>query len=381
MSGSVDISFKCPNCGALIELKEYELNEPNWAADHARDQLVDSDGEAFCRKCGESFTLWVMNDFDSVYVQIEGYEPEDLFIDNLSYEDDANYDEYVANIPDKSQIQMFIDSFLANIKNDFIAYINQCKMQGIPLCKVNIDFRGNVQYERKEIQQYYFLRYFYAYFLEYHYIYKKINLKKFNVLSIGCGAYVDLAGLYYVAGKEKERIEYYGVDRVDWNYKEGLENANLCCFFHGTLDSYLEDFDISDHNVFIFPKSIECLNISRFIEKIRQTTFKEKTIYLVLNGMEKNFESDEEKLDVLSRAFSDVGYRESGFLTREKDFVERFKDLPEQIQYTDKFWLSTLSKDCIKKNVCSQECPVDKYPILKTKSFFYKIIRLENYDY
>lgn len=73
-----DISFKCPNCGALIELKEYELNEPNWAADHACDQLVDSDGEAYCKKCGESFTLWVLNDFDSVYVQIEGCEPAEV---------------------------------------------------------------------------------------------------------------------------------------------------------------------------------------------------------------------------------------------------------------------------------------------------------------
>ena len=381
MSGSVDISFKCPNCGALIELKEYELNEPNWAADHARDQLVESDGEASCEDCGESFTLWVWNDFDGVYVQIEGDEPEDLFIDNLSYEDDSDYDEYIENVPDKLQIQTFVDSFLSKIKSDFIKYINQCKKSGTSLCDLNIDFRGRVQYERKEIQQHYFLRYFYAYFLEYHYIYKKINLEKFNVLSIGCGPYIDLASLYFAIGKAKEKIKYYGIDPVDWNYKDDLEKANLCCFFHGTLDSSLEECDISDFNVFIFPKSMEYLDVSLLVNKIEQTVFKEKTIYLVLNGMEKKFESDEEKLDVLSRAFSDVGYRENGFLTREKDFAERFNDLPEQIQYPDKYWLTTLSKECIQKTKCLKECPLDRYPILKTTSFFYKIIRLENYDY
>lgn len=383
MSGSVDISFKCPNCGALIELKEYELNEPNWAADHARDQLVDSDGDAYCKKCGESFTLWVLNDFDSVYVQIEGCEPEDLFIDNLSYEDDSDYDydEYIESVPDKLQIQTFIDSFLSKIKSDFINYINQCKKSGATLCDVNIDFRENVLYERKEIQQHYFLRYFYAYFLEYHYIYKKINLEKFNVLSIGCGPYVDLASLYFVIGKAKEKIKYYGIDPVDWNYKDDLEKADLCCFFHGFLDFYLKDCDISEHNIFVFPKSMEYLDISLLVNKIEQTVFKEKTIYLVLNGMQKNFESDEEKLDMLSRAFSDVGYRERGALTREKNIVERFKDFPEQIQYTDKDWLKTLSKECVQKTKCIKECPLDKYPILKTTSFFYKIIRLEKYDY
>lgn len=382
MSGSVDISFKCPNCGALIELNGYELNEPNWAADHARDQLVESDGEACCENCGESYTLWVWNDFDCVLVQIEGDEPEDLFIDNLSYEDDSDYDydEYIEFVSDKLQIQTFVDSFLSKIKSDFINYVNQCKKSGNSLCDVNIDFREKVLYERKEIQQHYFLRYFYAYFLEYHYIYKKINLEKFNVLSIGCGPYVDLASLYFVIGKAKEKIKYYGVDPVDWNYKDDLEKANSCCFFHGTLDSYLKDGDISEHNVFIFPKSMEYLDISLLVNKIEQTIFKEKRIYLILNGMEKNFESDEKKLDVLSCAFFDVGYRESGSLKREKNIAERFKDLPEQIQYTDKNWLTTLSKECVQKTKCFKECPLDRYPILKTTSFFYKIIRLEKYD-
>lgn len=383
MSGFVDISFKCPNCGSIIELKGYELNEPNWFAEHSRDEMVESDGVANCLHCRKEFNLYVFNDFSDVYLTIEGDEPEELIVENLSYEDEEDdYDEYVNQVSDSIEIQGFVDAFLRIVKKDFVVFLNGRKKDGVRLCDVNIDFRGNVQYDRKEIQQYYFLRYFYAYFLEYHYIYKMTRLSNYNVLSIGCGPYVDLISLYYAVGKNENRIKYFGIDPVDWEYKASFENAFSCSYCHGTLDEYLGMFDIGEHNVFIFPKSMEYLDLTFLKEKIRKTNFRENVIYLILNGMDSKSDLDERKFDSLKDVFRRIGYVKTEERKKNEGFVERFEELPENIKYSDCHWLKELSKYCVHGTICQDEdCPLNRYPILKTKSFNYKIYRLEKYDY
>ena len=387
MSGITRVSFECAKCGRFHKIR-ITVEDPNLMGDTAEEQTRYGYQDFEC-PCGNNIEFDISNDVDSVIVDAPFGGAKNIRTERPVYEcfcDEDEYLEYCKALYDNDKINTFMQNFLGPIRADFLKYVKKCKANKVDLCAVQLDFRPNssnfIDYKKPEVQQYYYLRYFYAYFLEYHYIYKKIHLNDYKVLSIGCGSCLDLMSLYFVQWEKLDHISYCGVDPADWMYKQFLQKAKNFQYFQGDLKTYLAKNSIDDFNVIIFPKSIEHLNndICTLLSVIKRTSFKEDCLYLILNGM-KDIRSDVKTFDLVKDAISQKGYDVTETYEKANSFIqERFEELPEQILFPfNKYWLKNLSSECHKKPICAKksDCPIDMYPILKTLSFNYKIYKLE----
>lgn len=391
MSGTTRIFFTCRKC----KKRQYifiSLEEPNLMGDTAEEQTRYAEYEIKCRSCQNEFYLSIANDIDGVYP-----EPSDQ-IENVRTErpvyecfcNDEEFNQYCESLYKDTTINQYVDGFLRYVQSDFEKYIQICYENSVKLCNAELDFRPNsphsIDYSKIEIQQYYFLRYFYAYFLQYHYLYKKVSLDYFNVLSVGCGPYMDLAALRYA--HKDSRIEYCGIDPIDWinDYKIKMQEDASVNFYQGFLVNFLETQPIDKYNVFIFPKSIEYLKedngINQLVKKIEESTFVEREIYLILNGMEKNFSEDQSSLECIKEVFFQKGYidTEKYEKTKSSDLEEKFSDMPEKVATPISWsWYKSLSEKCFYKQKCEKAscCSMDWCAITKTANFNFMIYKLE----
>lgn len=119
-----------------------------------------------------------------------------------------------------------ITDYVEEIYKDFSLYANEENY----LCKLkDLNFQAGAipNYEDKEIQQFYLLRYAFAYAFEYSNMYDTIlskikNINQIEVTSIGCGAMIDYWSLIKSIKERKLdyiKITYTGIDKIDWNYK------------------------------------------------------------------------------------------------------------------------------------------------------------------
>ena len=284
-------------------------------------------------------------------------------------------------------MQHFINKYLYDINQDFYAEVKKIKRNGGTLCSsLNYSFRNpaSINYSDTLFQLHYLLRFAYAYILEYHFLYSKLHLKSYKVFSIGCGALLDLYGLYFA--KQNEKIGYYGIDACQWVHQERLlakkqrfDNLNLM----NSLQQ--KNSPISKSNIFIFPKSIDTLkstDIQALTNFIKANTF-DKEMYLILNGMEEDFSNDLVLFDKIKDAFISKNYKVTEMFEKTSDFPKTFIELPEQIELNLDLVLYKLrSMMCGTRRkprgcVGIKKCSIDKSPILTTKSFNYKIYRLE----
>jgi hypothetical protein len=214
----------------------------------------------------------------------------------------------------------FLNQSIQRIYDDFIQIISRSSPLENQKCSLYFTFvKGDpdeIKYSKKEHQQLYLLRYFYAYLIEYWYLYSKISLKSYNIFSIGCGCFADLYG-FLCAMDSNTTYSYYGIDCEYWSYKDLLPNPYMHGIFEKkSLSTCIADFQkqglnetLGNFNVFIFPKTIEYLenewvnDVTALAKCIKQANLKNKTIYLILNGMEDLFEKDVERLDILKDAF------------------------------------------------------------------------------
>lgn len=130
-----------------------------------------------------------------------------------------------------------ITEYLEMIFEDFKRH----NEEEISLCQLkSLTFAGGYlpNYNNIQIQRLYLLRYAFAYGFEYSEIYLQAltmlnNPSKVSVVSIGCGTFIDYWSLVQTIERTKKincKIEYVGIDEIDWNYKFDKRNIDEVYF-------------------------------------------------------------------------------------------------------------------------------------------------------
>ena len=188
---------------------------------------------------------------------------------------------------------LFLEGFLAS---QFFAFRHALpSIYGFTLCTLKrFSFQGSFPiYGDPLHRNFYFLKYAVAYIIEYREMYRRIlasgRLRKTPspvVLSIGCGAMLDLVGLTYEL-REREGFAdpvYCGVDLVDWQCRDtklvpdqSLMNIDIGRF--SALKGHLPPIDI-----LFFPKSISEIPekaLDAFVDGLDSSDLAERAVVAV----------------------------------------------------------------------------------------------------
>ncbi|MFC1588032.1 hypothetical protein ACFL54_06970 [Planctomycetota bacterium] len=266
-------------------------------------------------------------------------------------------------------------------------------------CKTLTYEGGDIpDYENKILQPYYLLRYFPAYLAEYYLMYKKmlrslfLKNQQLKVLSIGCGSGIDLWGLYFAIKNKHlnpdEKIDYTGVDLVNWRYFDNMELEDV--YFYQKNIADWEEMDEDNYNVIVFPKSIGEFSVPDFAslcKMFENTTFSEDRICVLCSLMELGRGSDMNRCKKIANILTkkhgyscldDTSkywhYKEAGIRKYCWDFV-----YPDNI----KNYLDGLQRHCPtyieNGNVsCKDDCDnLNRSPILKTTYINYSMLRFK----
>lgn len=262
----------------------------------------------------------------------------------------------------------------------------------------DLRFNGNhtPDYSNDIIQRLYLLRYFPAYLTEYYLMYVDMFEKDFldedlNIISIGAGCGIDFWSCKFAIENlgEQVNIRYTGIDIIDWNYWDELDE--LECYLLNNDINEMESLDEEGYNVIVFPKSIGELDNNTFLNLKR-----------VIGNT--NFTCD--KIMILSsvrttRAFIDVPRLAEIVTIFETRFGYSCLDDKEQYTYYEpasnleevcpEFIYPFTIKEYINNLMCKCEglqenwnsphydnCSVmDRYPITTTSQIKYQVVRLE----
>lgn len=188
---------------------------------------------------------------------------------------------------------LFLESFLAV---QFFAFKNMLpNLYGYTLCTLKrFSFQGCFpDYKNPLHRNFYFLKYSVAYIIEYREMYRRIlasgRLRETSspvVLSIGCGAMLDLVGLTYELREREGRADpvYCGVDLVDWQCHDtklvphqSLMKIDIGRF--SALKGYTPPIDI-----LFFPKSISEIPekaLDTFVDSLSPSDIAERAVVAV----------------------------------------------------------------------------------------------------
>ncbi len=176
----------------------------------------------------------------------------------------------------------------------------------------------------------YLLKYGFAYTYLYKSIYKNImelmdENEKIDVLSIGCGARIDMLGLKLaILDTNKEKAAYYGIDLNDWTDNN---KTNFClfpqegCFEEADITDFLgRDNNTYNHinsNIILFPYSMSELvdNVIAWNSVLNNLPARltSKNVYVATNIRSYgNEEKDEKSFLGLVSKMEEAGYRRMG---------------------------------------------------------------------
>ncbi len=123
----------------------------------------------------------------------------------------------------------------------------------------------NPDYSHEIHRAFYLLKYALPYCVEYRQIYRDALkfltsfTKNISVLSIGCGAMLDLVGLNYAYSPHSKllNISYHGIDITDWKSTQEYTFPNITTYFTCKDINETTPYDMLPYyNIIIFPKSI-----------------------------------------------------------------------------------------------------------------------------
>lgn len=392
------IRIKC-KCDSEICLEESDFTPVEGLSRFSFKKKIKT--PLVCSRCNQNGLLTVCVQ-DSLRTMFGDYT---LSVGDLEFVGDFTVVEWNVSVlkrvdvdPHGKNIQDFIDDSMHEIYNSFFV---ESQNKGFCLngsCVLNFNFLqdhcNEIDYSRKDVQQFYLLRYFYAYFVEYMKLYSEIDLDKYHIFSIGCGSFLDYYGFRYAKGPEVS-CSYLGIDCIDWKYKnlipyddrkvKFLQKSLLdCVYFFRTqgLDKALGFF-----NVFMFPKSIEYLeneengahDLSLLADAIKETNFKFREVYLILNGMNEKIEDDEEKLYIIKEAFLESGFQVEGEELKfdgSKDSLYKLSGKELRFPNTIKGLIEKICNKCVCSQGCFECSSLKSYPMLNAVYFKYRIIKL-----
>lgn len=156
-----------------------------------------------------------------------------------------------------------INDYLHKILDDFASYLDE----GHKLCNlksVNFDQGRLPDYKDIHVQQYYLLRYAYAYAFEYKKMYETLFERftphgSLNVTSIGCGTMIDywaLACILKQGPYPDVSVNYIGIDLIDWYYLIPERQKDTVTFCQNDVLDEFSQYESLDSDIYFFPKSI-----------------------------------------------------------------------------------------------------------------------------
>ena len=291
-----------------------------------------------------------------------------------------------------------INDILDEVLNDFKNFVENSDS----LCELkDLRFDGGhtPDYSNQHIQQYYLLRYAYAYAFEYKWMYGKLlhsNYKtlpeKINILSLGTGSMLDYWAISQLLQGRKQ-VNYKGVDVIDWKYKIEAENDDKVEFINKDIVSYFKDFSSdTDFNpdIYIFPNSISELNpddIGKICDQVQEKICEKDKVYFMFS---LRTDEDSMNIDMKRTGLIYDALIEKGFITKDKrdvyfSIIDESQD--KKIYEVDNSfcqpanvisYLVNLSNKCndLKENKCNDNC-LDRWPILKCRYMKYQIFSFE----
>ena len=299
-----------------------------------------------------------------------------------------------------------INDYLLNVYGNFYEYLKSSPR----LCKLktmNYDTSNLPEYQDIHIEELYHLRYTYAYAFEYKYIFQDLFAKEkttflpttYNMLSVGCGSGIDYWGASAAANQEgvKCKINYIGVDLVEWKYPVALRKGDSAVRLKINAVDFFSSYQASveKSNIILFPKSIsefDSYGIRSICNHFKKTDFKQKRIHIIASlRANNNINSDLTRFNLLIDALKmnehhkftleDDNYRrkqyssigEEGIRGYDSSFIypEEAKNvLTELYQYCDNY------KRC--GSTCDASCKnrLTRKPKLTAKDCNYKIATL-----
>lgn len=217
-----------------------------------------------------------------------------------------------------------------------------------------------------------------------------MNSNTIRVLSIGCGAMLDLVGFYYALREQKGLNKctpyYYGVDLVDWQC-EATKLIDNVKFIRGGIENI--DFvfdDIMSIDIIFFPKSISEISknsLNSFVNNMSGYSLNNK-IYIINSRRGISTSDSDRASNLVLNIEQQLGYRKQNKYTLSApDDIKYWKDLCPgnyDIDREIKILLPNLTNTycnalCSDKDICSKT--IDKWPSLKTDNIHPEVYCLE----
>ncbi|MCL2721802.1 MAG: hypothetical protein FWD47_10760 [Treponema sp.] len=284
-------------------------------------------------------------------------------------------------------MEEFIKSKMNIVFSDFLNFAGKerlCELKDFNYCERKFPIYNNIKH-----QQLYLLRYFPAYLSEYKYLYQKITneakLTEYNVLSIGCGCFLDYHGLVFALSQSSKPIKYTGIDIIEWNYNHLFLDQNIQ-FSQIKIEDY--EFPLStDHNIIFFPKSLSEIpddGLNVLLGNLQKINFTSDYIYLVSSTMDKGFVHDEGKYKRIISAFENISFYCNSYQPTQELKKKAFLHFDNDFYYPDsvKNYLNSLHEKCVEYTTNNKNCKDDcinitRSPILTTNHVSFIINILE----
>ena len=292
-----------------------------------------------------------------------------------------------------------ITEYLETIFEDFKSYIdndtNLCTLKTL-----NFEAGALPDYNDVNIQRLYLLRYAFAYGFEYSQMYLDVlrqigNIEQISASSIGCGSMIDYWALVHMLENSHMldcKVQYIGIDEIDWNYKIEKRCVDDVQFLKGNAKKYFLHNERFVSDIYFFPKSI-----SEFSEEemdIIANSFASKPIMkdkffvcISLREGQGSMDRDIQKTKCLIEAIEENGFstkwpysqytlfnEDKGIVTYDSDFYYP----PNALEFIGK-----LNAECSNYRIqgysCSRTCEkyLNRSPVLKTGHIRYQVIMFE----
>ncbi len=295
-----------------------------------------------------------------------------------------------------------ITEYIQQIYEDFSEYYdeghNMCELK-----KLTFEAGELPDYNSKRMQQFYLLRYAFAYSFEYSCMYDNI-IKDFKenpqieVVSIGCGAMIDYWSLVYSLKQHRMQecsVRYVGIDEINWSYKIKSRKKDKVYFRLENAKRAFAQNEKFISDIYFFPKSISEFDeeeMSIMIDALSQKPIIKDTVYFCfsIRSDQGSMDHDMKKTEKIARALEKRNYMLSTSQNTSNTYTH-FEEDKGIASFDSEFiypedaleYIKNLNKKC-KKHMeygtnCNSNCKtyLTRWPILRTSNIFFQIFKFE----
>jgi hypothetical protein len=293
-----------------------------------------------------------------------------------------------------------INEYLDDVLSDFKEYL----ASGVKLCELkNVHFDGGrvPDYSDIHIQQYYLLRFAYAYAFEYKCMYEYLFESQplcntIKTISIGCGTGIDYWSMVAAlkdADLRHRNIEYTGIDLIDWDYKFPHRKRDKMDIYQGdAIDVFLK-LNSLVWDIYFFPKSISEFSfdeIDLMCEAFQTKLIKQDKIYILVSirSNDFNMQDDISKVAKFIKALKKANFhlvKGSDACLKITQEDKKIRELDDDFEHPFDVYntLASLNEDCNqfqeKGHNCKDDCErrLTWKPILSCRQVIFQALTFE----